>query len=53
MQKRTKAQMEKGKSGNPHVQPNGSFKYGLTLDELKTLHEAKQLFKGTINLGEN
>ena len=26
---------------------------GLTLDELKTLHEAKQLFKGTINLGEN
>ena len=24
----------------------------LTLDELKTLHEAKQLFKGTINLGE-
>ena len=25
---------------------------GLTLDELKTLHEAKQLFKGTINLGE-
>ena len=52
MQKRTKAQMEKGKSGNPHVQPNGSFKYGLTLDELKTLHEAKQLFKGTINLGE-
>jgi hypothetical protein len=26
---------------------------GLTLDELKTLHEAKQLFKGTINDGEN
>ena len=26
---------------------------GLTLDELKTLHEAKQLFKGTINVGEN
>ena len=25
---------------------------GLTLDELKTLHEAKQLFKGTINVGE-
>ena len=25
---------------------------GLTLDELKPLHEAKQLFKGTINLGE-
>ena len=25
----------------------------LTLDELKTLHEAKQLFKGTINVGEN
>jgi hypothetical protein len=48
MQKRTKAQMEKGKSGNPHVQPNGSVKYGLTLDELKTLHEAKQLFKGSI-----
>ena len=23
----------------------------LTLDELKTLHEAKQLFKGTINVG--
>ena len=26
---------------------------GLTLDELKTLHEAKQLFKGSINVGEN
>ena len=26
---------------------------GLALDELKTLHEAKQLFKGTINDGEN
>ena len=26
---------------------------GLTLDELKTLHEAKQLFKGSINAGEN
>ena len=26
---------------------------GLTLDELKNLHEAKQLFKGTINVGEN
>ena len=25
----------------------------LTLDEIKTLHEAKQLFKGTINGGEN
>jgi hypothetical protein len=25
---------------------------GLTLDELKILHEAKQLFKGTIKLGE-
>ena len=25
---------------------------GLTLDEIKTLHEAKQLFKGTINVGE-
>ena len=25
---------------------------GLTLDELKTLHEAKQLFKGSINVGE-
>tara|TARA_Y100000593_G_C4146236_1_gene254744 strand:+ start:123 stop:509 length:387 start_codon:yes stop_codon:yes gene_type:complete len=25
---------------------------GLSLDEIKTLHEAKQLFKGTINVGE-
>ena len=25
---------------------------GLSLDEIKTLHEAKQFFKGTINLGE-
>ena len=25
----------------------------LTLDEIKTLHEAKQLFNGTINVGEN